>query len=120
MPEAKKRGVFDGFAEVASREASRAWFFAACCALVVLWAPTIFLGLTVDTWQLIINTLTTIITFLMVALLQNSSQRFEDAVHIKLNAMTEALADVLEEFEGTAEEIAALRKATGVEEELGT
>jgi hypothetical protein len=56
----------------------------------------------------------------MVALLQNSSQRFEDAVHIKLNAMTEALADVLEEFEGTAEEIAALRKATGVEEELGT
>ena len=64
---------FDVFAGWSSRIASRAAFFTFCVLLVVVWVPTFFVLRDVDTWQLIINTVTTIITFLMVALLQNSS-----------------------------------------------
>ena len=58
--------VFDRFAARASDAASRAWFFALCVLLVVLWAPSAFVLRDIDTWQLIINTITTIITFLLV------------------------------------------------------
>ncbi len=62
-------GFFDRFAGWAALLASRATFFAFCVLLIVLWAPSILVLHKVDTWQLIINTATTIITFLMVALL---------------------------------------------------
>jgi low affinity Fe/Cu permease len=52
-----------------------------------LWAPTIFLLPSIDTWQLIINTITTIITFLMVALLQNSQARSDQAIQHKLSTL---------------------------------
>ena len=51
----------------------------------------------IDTWQLIINTLTTIITFLMVALLQNSQTRADQAVQHKLNAIADMLSDLARE-----------------------
>lgn len=86
--------AFDRFAGAASATASRAPFFAFCLLLIVLWAPSItFLPL--DTWQLIINTLTTIITFLLVALLQNSSMRSDEALQQKLNAIADGLADLM-------------------------
>jgi low affinity Fe/Cu permease len=87
-------GLFDRFASAASAFASRAWFFAGCLLLILLWAPT-FLFLDLDTWQLIINTATTIITFLLVALLQNAQTRSEAALQQKLNAIAEALSDVM-------------------------
>lgn len=87
--------LFDRFAGACSRGASRAPFFAFCVALIVIWAPT-GLVLKVDTWQLIINTATTIVTFLLVALLQNSQERSDKAVQQKLNAIADALADVMQ------------------------
>ena len=72
-------GFFDRFAGWSALIASRAYFFAFCVFLIVLWAPTFFIINSVDTWQLIINTATTIITFLMVALLQNSQTRSDQA-----------------------------------------
>ena len=87
---------FDKFAGYASKLASRAWFFAFCVLLVVIWAPSFFLLENIDTWQLIINTITTIVTFLMVALLQNSQTRADQAVQHKLNAIADALADLME------------------------
>src|SRR5450759_1115840 len=86
-------GPFDLFAGWSSRIASRAAFFSFCVLLVVVWAPTFFLLRDVDTWQLIINTVTTIITLLMVALLQNSQTRTDQAVQHKLNAIADGLAD---------------------------
>lgn len=59
---------FDRFATGASNFASKAWFFAACLTLVLIWAPSVFLFPSIDTWQLVINTATTIVTFLLVAL----------------------------------------------------
>jgi low affinity Fe/Cu permease len=86
--------AFDRFAAACSSMVSRAWFFLACVLLVLLWAPSIIVLRSVDTWQLIINTATTIITFLMVALLQNSQQQDTNAIHYKLDAIAKALREV--------------------------
>ena len=86
---------FDRFANAATRVVSRAYFFAFCVLLVLVWAPTYFVFGNVDTWQLIVNTVTTIITFLMVALLQNGQMRSDQAVQHKLNAIADALADLM-------------------------
>jgi low affinity Fe/Cu permease len=116
-----KLGWFDRFAGAASDFASRAWFFAFCVLLVLLWAPSYFLIGTVDTWQLIINTLTTIVTFLMVALLQNSQTRADAAVQDKLNAVAAALASLMESEAGDdsrelREATKELRRAVGLED----
>lgn len=69
--------LFDRLADRAERVVSRAWFFSACVLLIVLWAPLI-VWLDVNTWQLIINTITTCVTFLLLALLTNTQRRFEE------------------------------------------
>ncbi|RRS02217.1 hypothetical protein EIW28_02080 [Glycomyces terrestris] len=86
---------FDRFATKASEFAARAPFFLLCILLVLIWAPSI-IWLPMDTWQLIINTTTTIITFLLVALLQNTESRNDAAVQHKLNALANGLADLME------------------------
>jgi low affinity Fe/Cu permease len=110
-------GRFDQFASAAAILASKAWFFAACLALVVVWAPSIVLFSSVDTWQLIINTVTTIVTFLLVALFQNTVTRQDEAVQDKLNALAKALADIMKKLEpDMRDDIAELRDAVGLED----
>jgi low affinity Fe/Cu permease len=113
-------GFFDRFAGKASGFFSRAWFFAFCVLLVLVWAPSYFLIGTVDTWQLIINTATTIITFLMVALLQNSQTRADAAVQDKLNAVAAALAQLMETSAGESGKLrdatTELRESVGLED----
>jgi low affinity Fe/Cu permease len=119
-------GFFDRFAGVAALVASRATFFAFCVVLIVAWAPSILIFQSVDTWQLIINTATTIITFLMVALLQNSQTRSDQAVQHKLNAIADGLADVMAHLANNDEErdlvrdLTELRQAVGLEEREST
>lgn len=119
-------GFFDRFAGRASAAASRATFFAFCVLLVIVWAPSILVLRSVDTWQLIINTATTIITFLMVALLQNSQTRSDQAVQHKLNALADGLADVMDHLAtGSAErdlkaDLKELRAAVGLEDHEST
>jgi hypothetical protein len=119
-------GPFDMFAGVASQVASRAAFFTFCVLLVVVWAPSIFLLRQVDTWQLIINTVTTIITFLMVALLQNSQTRSDQAVQHKLNAIADGLADLMAylytggEGHDLEQDLTELRDAVGLESHEST
>jgi len=122
-------GFFDRFAGRASEIVSRAPFFAFCLALVGLWliegivkvvtgGPESFLG---DTYQLQINTTTTIITFLLVALLQNSETRSDRAVQHKLNAIADGLADLMDHLaersddEDLRRDIQELRAAVGLE-----
>jgi low affinity Fe/Cu permease len=92
---AGRPSLFDRFATLVSQFASRAYFFVACLLIVVLWLPSYFLLSNIDTWQLIINTLTTIVTFLLVALLQNTQTRAEAALQQKLNAIADGLADLM-------------------------
>jgi low affinity Fe/Cu permease len=113
---------FDRFATTAAHFASRPWFFAFCVLLVVLWAPTYFLVGTVDTWQLIINTVTTIVTFLLVALLQNTETRVDAATQDKLNALAQGLSILMtnvadiHERQKLHEAVAELRAAVGLED----
>ncbi|GAA2001888.1 low affinity iron permease family protein [Catenulispora subtropica] len=114
--------LFDRFATGAAHFASRAWFFAFCVALVVLWAPTYFLVGTVDTWQLIINTITTIVTFLLVALLQNTETRTDAATQDKLNALAQGLSELMTHIadihdrEDLRDEVEELRMSVGLED----
>jgi low affinity Fe/Cu permease len=105
--------AFDRFASWCSRQVSRAPFFVACVLLVTLWAPSIVVLGSVDTWQLIINTATTIVTFLLVSLMQNGQQQFENAVHVKLDLMAEALKGL----QDTHDDL--LDRAIGAERETG-
>jgi hypothetical protein len=115
---------FDRFATVANAFVSRAWFFALCVLIVVIWAPSYFAFGDVDTWQLVINTLTTIVTFLLVALLQNTQTRADKAVQHKLNAIADGLADLMEEIGGDkpalCDDADELRAAVGLEHQEGS
>jgi low affinity Fe/Cu permease len=119
-------GPFDRFAGVSSMIASRAVFFTVCVILILVWAPTYFLIQNVDTWQLIINTITTIITFLMVALLQNSQTRSDQAIQHKLNAIADGLADLMTHTHNCSEgsqlgiDVAELKAAVGLESHEST
>lgn len=115
-----KLSLFDRFATTVSERVSRAWFFVFCVLLVVLWAPSFLLLPNIDTWQLIINTITTIVTFLLVALLQNTQKRADDAVQQKLNAVADALSDLMDtlavDHPDLRTDSAELRDAVGLEE----
>lgn len=104
-------GWFDRFAGAATGTVSRAWFFAACVLLVVVWAPSYYLFGSADTWQLLINTATTIVTFLLVALLQNAQQREGQATQHKLNAIAQGLAVLLADAGDSADEAGASEDA---------
>ena len=87
---------FDRFAESVSQFVSKGWFFTAAVIVVLLWFPTLLLIPSIDTWQLVINTLTSVLAFLLIALLQNSERRYDDALHRKIDAISAGLADVME------------------------
>ena len=111
---------FDRFATATNKFVSKAWFFLACVLLVAIWLPTFFAVKDIDTWQLLINTPTTVITFLLVALQSNTSKRADPALQTKLTALAEGLADELESKWKTADKATELRKAVGLEDKEST
>ena len=118
-----RRSVFDRMAGTAARVTARAPFFAACVLLVLIWGPSYFLLGDVNTWQLVINTATTIVTFLLVALLQNTQRRGEEAIQHKLNAIADALADLMEhqidrDPTDLRADIEDLKAASGIEQRM--
>lgn len=85
------RDAFGVFARKASTILGSAWAFVCAFLIIVVWGltgPTFHYS---DTWQLIINTGTTIVTFLMVFLIQNTQNRDAKAVHLKLDELIRAL-----------------------------
>lgn len=105
---------FDRFSQWLAKCAGRPLTFAIACLLILSWAVTGPLFDFNDTWQLVINTSTTIITFLMVFLIQNTQNRDNDELHIKIDELLrttqrahKALLD-LEDMDPT--ELHALRK----------
>lgn len=124
-PRGEKPGLFDRFAGWTGGFVSRAPFFGLCVFLVLVW-PVSFFFLEPDTAQLIINTATTIVTFLLVALLENTQSRADKAVQTKLNATADALADLLEVMGdelGTGNftrHATDLRDAVGLEERVSS
>jgi low affinity Fe/Cu permease len=87
----KKPDIFTRFTSAVATAMGRPWIFAAALALLVVWALSgPLLGFS-DTWQLIINTSTTIITFLMVFIIQNTQNRDNIALNLKLDVIMEKL-----------------------------
>ena len=83
--------AFRVFARRSSAILGSAWAFTAAILIIVVWAatgPTFHYS---DTWQLIINTGTTIVTFLMVFIIQNTQNRDAKAVHLKLDEIIRAI-----------------------------
>jgi low affinity Fe/Cu permease len=125
-------GLFDRFATAVGRLVSRAPFFAAAVAIVVAWlieggilvatkGPRAFLD---QTYQLQINTVTTVITFLLVALLQNTQARDNVAIQDKLNAVAEGLSELMDkvhsdEKDDLRDAMRELRDAVGLERKVG-
>jgi low affinity Fe/Cu permease len=83
--------VFRFFAKRSSKMLGSAWAFAAAILIILIWGLTGPMFHYSDTWQLIINTGTTIVTFLMVFLIQNTQNRDAKAVHLKLDELIRAL-----------------------------
>src|ERR1700712_1433967 len=79
--------TFSALALWASQQCGRASTFLVACGAIVVWAVTGPVFGFSDTWQLIINTGTTIITFLMVFLIQNTQNRDMSALHLKLDEL---------------------------------
>ena len=87
----RRRDAFSRFSSWASHTAGKPVVFSLACAIVLAWALTGPLFGFSDTWQLVINTGTTIITFLMVFVIQNSQNRDGAALQIKLDELIRAL-----------------------------
>ena len=92
--------LFVSFATGAARIAGKPWTFLGCVLIVLVWAATGPLFKFSETWQLIINTGTTIITFLMVFLIQNTQNRDGAAMQAKLDELIHAIRAADERFIG--------------------
>lgn len=83
--------MFHRFAAGSALAVGSTWSFLPAIAVVLTWAVTGPLFAYSDTWQLIINTGTAIVTFLMVFLIQNAQNRSDQAVQIKLDELIRAM-----------------------------
>lgn len=81
------RAKFTSFSKAISGYVGSAYAFAAAMAIVLLWLATGPVFGYSDTWQLVINTGTTIVTFLMVFVIQNTQNRDSKALHLKLDEL---------------------------------
>src|SRR5207248_3750816 len=109
--------VSDAFRIIARRSSTvlgSAWAFAGALLVILVWVLTGPTFRYSDTWQLIINTGTTIVTFLMVFLIQNTQNRDAKAVHLKLDEIIRALKGARNELVDleklSDEDLAALEK----------
>ena len=104
---------FERTANAIAKAMGRPLTFVICTLLVLVWAASGPFFHFSDTWQLVINTGTTIVTFLMVFLIQNSQNREGQALHAKLDELLRAVQDAQDSFIGlenrSEKEIAAMR-----------
>jgi low affinity Fe/Cu permease len=84
---------FRRFAHKTSMLVGTPWAFMLAVGVIVLWAASGPLFGFSDTWQLVINTSTTIITFLIVFLIQNTQNRDAQAIHLKLDELLRAVTE---------------------------
>jgi len=87
----KNEGIFQGFATNASLLMGAKWSFLVAASAIAIWALTGPIFKFSDTWQLVINTTSSIVTFLMVFLIQNIQNRDARAIHLKLDEIIHAL-----------------------------
>ena len=115
-----RRGLFERMVEAVQDQVSRVPFFVICVAIVVLWAASYPLFHTSKDWQAIIHTIGSVLSILLLVLLENAGRRSEEAAQEKLNVLAEALAALMEERASDSpklrEALTDLRDAVGLEE----
>jgi low affinity Fe/Cu permease len=114
MARRKAMGYLEKFARWATVWTGSSWAFALAVLTVVVWGLTGPYFRYSDTWQLVINTGTTIVTFLMVFLIQRAQNKDSQAVHLKLNELVAAVEGASNRLVGVEElsedEVAALHR----------
>ncbi len=114
------RSTFDRFVEGVYLKVSRPSFFIVCVLIVVVWLVSVPLWADLKAWQYVIHTVTSVITLLLLALLENAGRRTEEATHEKLNVLAEALAALMQSRAGEDPElrkaVKKLRESVGLEE----
>ena len=115
-----ERGAFERFVEATYHVVSRAPFFGVCLAIVLVWLVTVPLWHDLKSWQVAIHTVSSVLSLLLLVLLENSSRRSEEAAQEKLNVLAEALSDLMASQARNDPElepaIDRLRDAVGLEE----
>ena len=108
-------GFFERISRKVASATGRPWAFILAASVIVVWAVSGPLFHWSDTWQLVINTGTTIVTFLMVFLIQNAQNRDASAIQAKLDELIRAVGHARNEFIGiehfSEAELVALIKA---------
>ena len=111
---------FERFVEVAHHRVSRAPFFVSCIAFVVIWFASFPLWPSLKEWQVAIHTVGSVVSLLLLVLLENASRRADEASQEKLNVIAEGLADLMESRARDDRELVEatqrLRDAVGLEE----
>ncbi len=114
------RSAFDRFVEAAHLPVSRPPFFALCLLVVALWLVSAPLWADAKAWQVAIHTVASVITLLLLALLENAGRRSEEAAQEKLNVLAEALSSFMDaqakEDPELREAAEKLRDAVGLEQ----
>lgn len=114
------RSGFEKFVEAVYRQVSRAPFFVLCLGVVVAWGASAPLWPNLKEWQVAIHTVASVVSLLLLVLLENAGRRAEEASQEKLNVLAEALAELMESSAARDPELGdatrRLREAVGLEE----
>jgi low affinity Fe/Cu permease len=115
------RSAFERFVEVAQNQVSRPWFFSAMAAFIVAWAVSApFLFKDLKSAAAVLHVVSSCISLLLLALLENAGRRSEEASHEKLNTLAEALGALMDSRAADDpqlhEHAKRLREAVGLEE----
>ncbi len=113
-------GLFARVAERIHGQVAHPWFFAFCLLLIALWAASYPLFKSSLSWEASIHTAASVITLVVLGLLENSARRTEQAMQEKLNVLAEAFAALMEsrahDDPHLLEEVERLRDAVGLED----
>jgi low affinity Fe/Cu permease len=113
------RNAFERFVEATYDRVSRAPFFFICVAIVVAWFLSVPLWADLKSWQVAIHTISSVLSLLLLVLLENAGKRSAEAAQEKLNVIAEALSDLMESQAprdpSLTESARRLRDAVGLE-----
>ena len=113
------RRPFERFVEQVNQVVTRAPFFGVVVVALMLWAVSLPLWASVTKWELALHTGSSIISLLLLVLLQNAERRSEEASQEKLNVIAEALSDLMTsraaDDPNLEESVTKLREAVGLE-----
>jgi low affinity Fe/Cu permease len=114
------RSAFEKFVEAVYRRVSQAPFFLVCLAIVILWAASVPLWPDLKQWQVAIHTISSVLSLLLLVLLENAGRRAEEASQEKLNVIAEALSKLMDSQSRNDPDLSRaaekLREAVGLEE----